>query len=625
MKQLKSLVLCGVGLALLLAALRFLDQHPLPIGGPAEQRERPGGLPERSDRGDVLVLLGGAALAGAPAPLRPDETDFSCAWLNLIGAEFGPVGVEVDPAAFRADCGARAVVVTSSAHAAAPVAELAAFAESGGAVLIDGSPAHRPAPAELLALAGAVRSGGGTPQFDVPELDGLGPEARAAFASSPHPLPLRREVLVDRAGGSPRLFVERALGSGRAVAASVDVAEWYTAMVQGRPAGDDWRLSEVLGDYPDIFEPDDLVRDPRLRSNEVPFADLLAHSIAALLDPRSTEGLPLPRLMWWPAGASGTFLMTHDEDFRGGAKSRWLVEWDRQLGVAGTVFAISHPRLREDWLEPEDFATAIRDLGGAVGLHWNRFRMPKGIGRIEPVEYEMSCSEQAERLRALSPATREFRTNRNHYLIVGDDWSETFRILAAEGVRLDSTFGANKGRGYLFGTARPYLLLDNRALPLPVLELPFQNQEDWGGADRDYFTRLLEDNARQHHGAIVALFHPHLIVQEPAGKALFEHVARTAMATGHAPMTAEQFLDFHDGRAGARLRSRAGPGAGTLEIEVEVARAGYALCWPWPSGPLPSAASAGAPLEVAAVDVGGVRHAVVAVPAGRARIEVQRR
>jgi hypothetical protein len=283
------------------------------------------------------------------------------------------------------------------------------------------------------------------------------------------------------------------------------------------------------------------------------------------------------------------------------------------------VFVIGHPRMPEDWTAERDFAAAIAAAGGATGLHWNQFPQPRGIGPIEPFAYVMTCARQAEWLRALAPATAAARTNRNHYLILRPHWSETFRILAAQGIRLDSTFGANKGRGYLFGTARPFRVLDRTGLPLPLLELPFENQEGWGGADVAYFKRLFTANAARHKGAIVSLFHhPHVLAAADGGRQLIDAVAANALESGHRPMTFDEMLAFWDARRAARVRST--PEGEALRIQFLAATADTALGVPLVGRTLESAAIDGAPVEPVPVRIGAWTWASLPLPAGEHEI-----
>lgn len=633
MRPIGWLLVLALGAAAL-GGLRYFDQHPLEIEGAPPDREVTGRPPKPYDRGDVAILIDRAAIARAAQPRSFAAVDFSCAWINLLGAELGPHAL-VEAA--DADLGKyRAVVVTASAHRAIAPAKLQAFVERGGVALIDGPGSPEDWPAPLFSLAGLTRTGsrafpearllpgGSITDEDLLAFDEVRftrPETIAAVEATPDVV--RRSTL----------FFERAIGAGRVVATPAPIARLYTLMLQGSPAADDFTLAPRFGDYEDILEPDDLVTDASLRENEVPFADLLARAVVGLLDP---DDAPLPRLLWFPADSDGVFLMTHDEDLRGGAKSLWLTEWDARLGLRGTTFVISHPRLFEDWrtdddrrpfhqrkdeAPDDDYAARIADVGGAVGLHWNQYPMPWGIGPIEPVQLQFSCERQAKQLRDLSRATARLRTNRNHYLIQRERWTGMFRVLAANGVRLDSTFGANKGRGYLFGTARPYAILDENGFPLPIRELPFVNQEDWGGADAAYFDRLLAANAERHKGAIVSLFHPHLVILEEDGAALFEHVATRALATGHRPWNFEEALDFFVAREEAVVRSWREDG--DLRIDANVARGDLALALPSGSGRRVASRLGGQEVPVDRVRIGARTYDRLKIPEGQSRIVVK--
>ena len=622
MARIRILALLGVAGVVGLGGLRYFDMHPITVGSPPDEAEIGGSAPVPSTGGDVAVWIGPAD------PLVPDGyryADYSSGWINLIEAEMGPCSVVTGE---RPDLtGYAALVVTSSALAAADAADLVSFLDSGGLLLFDAPNDGSAYPTHLASLLGGVGTAGRPfPDDDLLPAGLVAPVDREAFDEVPFHRP---DAVLDLSDiGEPAadstLFA-RADGSGQVVVSALNVGRFYTNMLQGAPHDDAFGLTQRFGDYDDILEPDDLVADVRLRQNEVPFADLFARAVCSLLD--RPHRLPNPRLLWFPAGSDGLILMTHDEDFRGGEKSLWLTEWDRDLGLRGTTFAISTRRVEENWLidgrTPSDMAQAIEEIGGSVGLHWNQYPMEVGIGPIEPIKVYMSLEEQIERFRAVSPATADVRTNRNHYLIVRDGWVEVFRVMAAHGIRLDSTFGANKGRGYLFGTARPYSILDDDGLPLAIRELPFVNQENWGGADQAYFSRLLAANAERHKGAIVSLFHPHLIILEDDGRALFEHVAKTALATNHRPFHFDEMLAFWEARIGATVQTGE-TRDGRVDVLVEVDHEDLAVAWPVTGSAAPRSAqtAGGEDLPVEDIEIGGVTYKSLRVPPGSHRISI---
>ncbi|MFH0947278.1 MAG: hypothetical protein V2A76_18980 [Planctomycetota bacterium] len=613
--------------AALLAAALYLDRHPLVLPGDPADPEVSGRQPADRNPGDLVLLVGEAGRNPAEGFAALDP---SFSWANLLEAEFGAYSVVsgksgLDPGTHQA------CIISPSAHHRMNLERLEAFVREGGVAFVDA-----PLPAEgwsegLLVLAGLELRPGAPAPF--PDQDILPPGAlpetdRRAFDETPFrrtaswtPLvPIDQDSRALNLSDPPLLF-ERSLGQGRLICSAFSVARLYLTMLQGIPE-EDFSLVERLGDYKDILEPDDLVREPALRQNETPFADLLARSIAALLDQPGENGAGLPRILWYPAGSRGVYLMTHDEDLQGGASCEWLLQWDRRLGVKGTVFVISHPRLDEDWNVLN--CQQVSELGGSVGLHWNLFPMPRGLGPVEPIACIQSLSSQISRLRGLSALTSGLRTNRNHYLILRSGWTRTFRALSAAGIRLDSTFGANKGRGYLFGTSRPYRILDENGLPLELRELPFINQEDWGGADELFFSRMMEANANRYRGALVSIFHPHLVVREEAGSRLFEHAARTALSTGHVAMTFEEFLAFWEARDRARVRSSGSGSERTIQFQVD--RDDFLMALPLSRpGQRIGAVMNGRPWTAEEEIIGTRPYAVIRLPGGSHDLKIEPR
>ena len=612
--------------AALVAVAVYLDRHPLVLPGNPADPEVIGQQPAVRNLGDIVLLLGAIKQesVGGFAALDP-----SFAWANLLEAEFGAYSsassARLDPEAHQA------CIVSASAHHQVDPVKLEAFVRQGGVVFVDAPLATDGWSEQLLRLAGLrVESEEPVPFPDrdllpsttLPEVD-LRAFDEAPFARPTSWTPLRPIGEDTRAlnRSDPPLLFERTLDRGRLICSAFSVARLYLTMLQGAPE-EDFSLVERLGDYPDILEPDDLVRNAALRRNETPFADLLARSIGALLDQPGADGAWLPRILWYPAGSKGVYLMTHDEDFQGGASCERLLEWDQRLGIKGTVFVISHPRLAEDWSGAN--CERVNALGGSVGLHWNLYPMPQGLGRLEPVTYVQSLSSQIDRLSALSELTSNLRTNRNHYLILRSGWTRTFRALSAAGIRLDSTFGANKGRGYLFGTSRPYRIIDENGLPLALRELPFINQEDWGGVDEPFFSRMFEANADRHGGALVSIFHPHLVVREEAGSKLFEHAARSALSTGHVSMTFEEFLAFWEARDRARVRATGSGSDRTIQFQVDRDDLLMALPLPFNAGPC-DAVLDGKPWPSDRKTLGSRPYAVIRLPSGSHELKIESR
>lgn len=349
-------------------------------------------------------------------------------------------------------------------------------------------------------------------------------------------------------------------------------ARQLVELQQGVPANDDFTLEKTLGFYDWCLETHDLasITDPRHELE--PLADRLEFEM--LMKFRRTE--PLPRWWYFPDAAPGLLLMTHDEDAYGAEQCDLLLEHELEIGARSTTFLIPFPRMDELWSDAD--VARYRDAGNDLQLHWNRDAMVSGFWKVEPTKRVFGLDEQLELLERTLGARPEPLINRNHYLIweslanmrSGDsDWARTFRILHAAGVDMDSSYGPNRGgRGFVFGTGRPFYPLDTNGLVIPVLELPFVAQENWDGEDEAWWTALFETSATGGHSALACIFHPHLIVREEAGNALWKHVYAEAERFEHPSITMSEYHAFLAARRESPL-VESWQGSFTLRVECE--------------------------------------------------------
>ncbi|MEW6746276.1 MAG: hypothetical protein AB1486_26340 [Planctomycetota bacterium] len=591
-----------VGGALLL--LRWLDQHPVHLAfldGPFGP-ERGGEVLLDEGPGDILLVVDPAAIGRAGAGGRFSTADWSYAWLNLLAQEAGSVRVCTADGLERAMRFPRRVVVLtrSCGNDAAWPPALSDFVEQGGVLVVE-QPRGEPAGAAGLEITGEevvlASVGAGAGPLGEAELDAaLGRLREEVRCVSAVPAPGARVLLGTQ--GRP-LVTERGVGAGRVVAVLLDVGRILVANQQGCPTHDDYRMEERHGDYAGIVEPDDLVRDAALRENEIPHVDLFEELLFDLVRP---EGLPT--IARSPAGSRGIYLLTHDEDFQGGAKCAALLDVSEPLGSRGSFMVIAHDRIGELYHDDRDWFEALAGRGAEIGWHLNRYEpMPVGFWKIEPLRLMYGSEGQLAHLRESARAAGPILSNRNHYLTWHDRYTRVYRLLAAVGIRIDSTCGSNKGRGYLFGTGSPFTPLDTNGLPFPLFEVPFLNQETWGGADLAFFMRLLETNGQRYHGAFVSIFHPHLDFLDPriegiGGKELLRRILVKARAEGHAFLTLSELASFERARRSATVQSRWREG----ELAIEARADGEGLALLVPARPGLTVTLNGAPLDGASLE-----------------------
>ncbi|MBN2489975.1 MAG: hypothetical protein JXQ29_03885 [Planctomycetes bacterium] len=628
----KRLLLAIAGVLVVLggALLVWMDRHPVDVPWLDDRDpEAPSIDAFSNEAAPVLLISSLEDLARAARARDFDRMDWSLAWRNLLEQEVGwfahreYVELGAEPWTGRA-----LVIVAHSAIARctpAEIAELAAFVAAGGVLLLD-----RPGPAwEALSglRLGPERRREGRISAAAPDV--LAPEVRAELQRAGIPLPVRLHALDSPldAGletllafdGEPAL-VARPAGRGAVVSVLFDLGWLLVTVQQGRPEPD-YRVAKRWGFYRHLLESHDLVWHESYLRNAVPAADVLERAVLAA----ACRFVSLP--VWWafPREAMGLLLMTHDEDEYGADRCRLLLDHEVSIGARSTFFLLSGRRMEDGW--PADAVRHFAAQGADLALHWNRLPAITGLWKLEPIARVFALADQVDFFRETQrrgglPAGPLL--NRNHYLMwaspaefrAGDThYTRTFRILHRHGIVMDSTYGPNReGRGYLFGTGRPFHPLDVDGKHIPLREMPFLSQEDWGGEDEAWFGRLFAESEAWYHSAICCIFHPHLIVREEAGERLWKSVYASAARHRHAAVSFREYHDFLEARRASPLRfARADDGALRIECEAEGPDLAVLL-----RGTVHAVELDGQPVDrPGTLSLDGQRCTLVAVPAGR--------
>lgn len=608
-----------------LAAIAIVGFNALriPIGAPTPEQSP--GWPAGGQSAAALVVDRARLAREAEAPPPFSRRDWSLAWLNTLGQEIGPAAL-LDVAALDAASrepsrleGLGLIVLGRGASAwleTAPAATLAALArwvEAGGALV-----AELPGPA-LTSLTGLafVRAGataaaeasataGGTPDAarsarqdparaaarpddDLPPAR-LWRDLRAAPDFLPARPGLARLPLHTRlrAPSATTAAVEtlatlegkpfvcaRPRGAGLVLSVCADFGLFLTATQQGLPRED----YTVVNRYPEILPNElktaDLMPDLAYHDNDVPIVDLLERAIVQRA--RAGAGVPVPALWYWPDGAPGVYLMTHDDEARG-PRAEWMPADETARGVASTCYYIA------TWGLDAASLGRVAAGGHTIGLHWVRgtadyaMRETWPLPKLGPFLREVTLPGQTARLRqalaaggagaggggagdargetagaATGAATgaAAVRHCRLHYLLWDGHWARTFAQLAAAGYELDSSYGPDfHCKGYLFGTAYPFHPLDGNGRPYALFELPYQHSELEAGASGAWLDSLAAASRAGDHAAIVSLFHPPFMAFAPSAEAyrLWRELPQRMAAAGHRVVTMEEVLRFATAR-----------------------------------------------------------------------------
>ncbi len=564
---------------LLVIAVFVFHLHRIPIG--ARTPERRPGWP-RSTQSVAAVIVSRERLskeAGAPPPFS--DRDWSLSWMNTIHQEVGPCAVlDADSLVEGAPARYGLLVITAGAAprlSPRAIDALGAWLDAGGLLV-----AELPA-AALAPLTGVTpkpgASGAARHHRDLaadarflaarPGLDRLPLYTRREDAGA-----LAEDVLVlARLEGEPAVLA-RTRGAGTAVTLLFDFGLFLTATQQGRPEED----YSLRSRYPEILKPrlesNDLMSAAEYHDNAVPIADVLERALVQYLRARAL----LPALWYWPGGAPGVYLMTHDDE-AAGARAAWMPEDEAARGIPSTCYYIATPGLGRSVIAP------VASGGHTIGLHWNReMREVAGLPVLGPFLREVSLARQAARLEGALPAGARLRHNRLHYLQWDDRYAKTFAELAAAGIEMDASYGPDYHcKGYLFGTAFPFHPLDCSGMPYPLLELPYEHSEMEAGADSAYMAALALASRRGDHAAIVSLFHPPFWAWEPsvATYRFWRALPAQMAAAGHPAVSMDRVLDFERAREATALSmTRVSKGTWRIDYQVPPEETGIVLTLP---------------------------------------------
>ncbi|MCE1246145.1 MAG: hypothetical protein LWY06_05835 [Firmicutes bacterium] len=330
-------------------------------------------------------------------------------------------------------------------------------------------------------------------------------------------------------------IIKKSWGKGAVIFLMFDFCMALTALKQGIPSQGSFRVKKKHGRLPFITETEDLAINEDMLTADAPYADILEKFVFAVIE----EVKPIPRIWYFPFGYDGAFLMSHDDEKRGKKKSGYMIEAESELGCISTFFATCPPGAGKRW---QNAKQDITGKGFEIGWHWNRF--PDNFRVIPP-------EEQINHFMEITGNPPE--SCRLHFLNWGSDYTYPFRIMEKLGLKQDSSYGPNRGRGYVFGTGMPFHPITEEGGLFNILEIPFQTQENWGGADGDYSLNLLRNSGEKFHCVITALFHPHKIAAG-TGRELWLGFFRNAGLYNHWITTFDKLGDFYRRRQKLRFR-----------------------------------------------------------------------
>lgn len=535
---------------------------------PALSDATTGSPPPQRTEGDVLLLLPDTPAAEAS---EFSELDCSYGWFNSLWQHYGSFATALSRNLSPEILAGRSVVIVprrvADAMPAAGIAALATFARQGGQVVVE-LPVAGWEPLTQISTAGTMRTA-----QRITAVEGLGVHGpmREHLVDTPLGGPLMPTARLAQRPSGPVIFeveeqpglLVQPLGRGRVFTILFDFACSVTALHQGRPSRE---MKFGLPDAPELMPTSDRVAHERLLTSHVPYADLLKQ---ALFD-RFSEARPLPRLWPYPGKHAGAFIMTHPTSSEPRAAMGYA-DWARKQEGVTTLFFAS------DRISPTEAALAVQ-TGAELGLFWVRgeLREPNaealGVGALRPFVRELTLNQQILQLQARLPAGRQVRLGYAEGTLFQRNWSGTFEQMAAASLRVDHSFGPSEAShyGYLFGSAMPFYPIDERGLPLPILEQPFLLHS--GSLTPARLKRMLVNSEAYFHQPITVNLTADAMATDPSIGILLGYRDAFAMARTHRhwPTTLGDFVDFLSARRQSVLTSQWSSSQGRLTISVNV-------------------------------------------------------
>lgn len=462
--------------------------------------------------------------------------DFSNAWLNTLEKETGKSTVfdtSADPAMIFSS--SPIIVVSSSVRDPSDefMEKAKKFVSSGGILIVEMPSDKWNHVLERNFMPGGV---GISPVNEESGLNRLSPRILPfPFIEYLEKMPLFTRILnmenvpddmeiLFNIGKTPGL-VQLQHEKGWVLILMMDFAMQLTAMKQGIPTLPQYGVKERFGKVPLVIETEDLALNGNMLDNPVPYADIFEKFLMAAIE----DLIFFPRLWYFPADYDGVFMMSHDDEKRGKKKSMYMVDEEGSRGFTSTFFATCPPGADSRWEKAEE---DILGKGFDIQWHWNRF--PDNIKIYSP-------EEQVENFSRITGT--KLTSCRIHFLNWGNHYTEPFRVMDKLGILLDSSYGPNKAKGFVFGTGMPFHPMDTDGNLFSISEIPFQTQEDWAGVTTEYFGELLQNSSQLWHSVIIPLFHPHKTAMNE-GRAMWLNTFHQARENNHWITTFSEFGDF---------------------------------------------------------------------------------
>jgi hypothetical protein len=534
-------------LAIIVAVIVYLDNSPLQLDNDVELAE--GVELTREADSDVLIVLDYDAIRGSGDTFS--ERDWSAAWINLFEQEIGPTSIAT-PTSLSSEAldQSRIVVLTASVADQIPADLQARFrkhALDGNLLVVE-----RPQ-GELREMFSANGRAGARDGQRITFAKGLAEPYNAQLMS----MPLSTQFVGStsaRSGAETLLSIDGApaiysvaIGDGRVVTVDFDLGEQLVALQQGRPS-ESFEVASNERTLPPKTR--DLIMSDKLERNAVPYADVLERYIVWGVIGRYA---PVASFWQYPGDAQGAIIALH-EDSALGDGGGWMLQHESEQKATSTLLTTVDSGLTAAG------AAVIHRMGGEIGIAWKKQGTPNEINRrvgawgVNPFGRPLDLATQLEELRETLPVNY-VRSGRVADSWWDERWDWPFRAMAAQDLRIDTSYDPSPNSGYAYGTGFPFLALGQNGLPLGIRELPVvYPAHAVKGPDLE---ALLESSRDGHHQTIGWSVDPEMFADYPDMERfeLWLEVFELARRHGHIITSATRIDAFQRSRRAGRISS----------------------------------------------------------------------
>ncbi len=320
-------------------------------------------------------------------------------------------------------------------------------------------------------------------------------------------------------------IISKNLGKGKIIFILFDYSKQLVSLQQGVP-NDDFSLNHKHG-LMGLIEPADMAFDKKLLDSKIPYADVLESFVAELLS--------IPRWGKLPPECNSALIITHDEDYCNEQYIK-MIEEEIKVGIKSTFFATPLKTVLAKKLE------FMSKNNIEIGIHWDRF----------PNDFFFKKKPHMDLSNHIKLSKTQIISSRIHYLKWSNHYTNTFRILVKNRIKVDSTYGINFGKGYVFSTSYFFHPIDTNGNLMPILELPFEIMENRGDATLKYIENIIADNDTQYHGVLCFNFHPS---KYKSSKYLREKIIELALKYKILIFTLKEYYDFYNKRLSSSIKT----------------------------------------------------------------------